>query len=339
MENVAGLSEGVGFWSERRVFVTGATGMVGSWLVRRLVELNAYVVALVRDSDPQAELFRSGTINRVNVVTGALEDYGALDRAVNEHEVDTVFHLAAQAVAPAAHRSPRLTFESNIQGSWNLLEVCRTHRDRIERIVVASSDKAYGFDNVLPYRETMPLLTGHPYEVSKTCVDLITQSYHLSYGLPVAITRFCNIFGGGDLNWSRLVPGTIRSLICGTQPVIRSDGAFVREYLFLEDAVDAYLLLAENAGRPEVAGQAFNFGTEDPLTVRQLYEAICETVGVSVEPLVLGQAQNEIRDQRLSSAKAHGILGWKPEHDLASGLGRTLEWYRNYLVHPAGLMV
>ncbi|HVL50059.1 MAG TPA: NAD-dependent epimerase/dehydratase family protein [Actinomycetota bacterium] len=333
MGNVEGLTTGArADWSGRRVLITGATGMLGSWLTRRLVDLDAYVVTLVRDPDPQSELLRSGTVNRVSVVSGCLEEFDAVERAINMHEVDTVFHLGAQTIAPAAHRSPRATFESNVQGTWNLLEACRIHAAMVERVVVASSDKAYGFNQELPYREEMALLAGHPYEVSKTCVDLISQSYHLSYGLPVAVTRCCNIYGGGDLNWSRLVPGTIRSLLTSRRPVIRSDGSFVREYMYVQDAVDAYLALAGLAGKPEVAGQAFNFGTEEPLTVRELYGAVCEAVGGGyVEPAVLNRAKDEIMDQRLSTAKARRLLGWSPNHGLIDGLRQTLDWYRGYL--------
>lgn len=320
------------FWADRRVLVTGATGMLGSWLVRSLVKADAYVVAFVRDADPQSELYRSGTAESVNVRLGCLEDFGAIERAINEHDIDSVFHLGAQTLTPAAYRSPRSTFESNIQGTWNLLEVCRQQGDLVERIVVASSDKAYGLQPELPYREDMPLHIGPPYEVSKTCVDLIAQSYYLTYGLPVAITRCCNVFGGGDLNWSRIVPGTIRSLFRSKRPVIRSDGTYVREYMYVQDAVDAYLTLAEYLEKPEVVGQAFNIGTESPMTVRAIYTAICDAVGCGlVEPLVLGRAEAEIRDQRLHAGKARAILGWEPRYTLPRGLEETIEWYREFL--------
>lgn len=327
----------VDFWADKRVLVTGATGMLGSWLVRSLVRRNAYVVAFIRDPDPQSELYRSGIAAAINVRAGCLEDSGAIERAINEHDVDSVFHLGAQTLAPAGRRSPRTTFESNIQGTWNLLEVCRHHHDLVERVIVASSDKAYGLDHQLPYHEDMPLLTGNPYEVSKTCVDLISRSYWLAYGLPVAITRCCNIYGGGDLNWSRLVPGTIRSLLTGKRPVLRSDGTYVREYMYVEDAVDAYLLLAELMGKPGVMGEAFNIGTEAPLTVRELYQAICDMAGYErVEPLVLSRAEGEIKDQRLRTTKARQVLGWSPRYTLQAGLQQTISWYRHFLAGPPG---
>jgi len=222
------------FWSQRRVFVTGATGIVGSWLVKDLLAQGAYVVALVRDADPQSELYRSGDIHRISVVSGRLEDFHTLERAINEHEIDTVFHLAAQPIVGVAHRFPLHTFESNIRGSYNLLEACRVHNQFVQRVVIASSDKAYGPQPNLPYTEEMPLQGCHPYEVSKSCTDLIAQSYYYTYGLPVAIARCGNIYGGGDLNWSRIVPGTIRAFLQGERPVIRSDGTYVRDYIYVQ---------------------------------------------------------------------------------------------------------
>jgi CDP-glucose 4,6-dehydratase len=316
-------------WSGRRVLVTGATGMVGSWLCHRLVDDGAHVVAFVRDADPQSELFRSGTVTRLSVVNGCLEDFHAVERAVNEHEVDTVFHLGAQTVVGTAQRSPRRTLEANVQGTWNVLDAARLHAGLVERVVVASSDKAYGEQPDLPYREDMPLLGRAPYEVSKSCTDLVTQSYALTYGVPAAIARCGNIYGGGDLNWSRIVPGTIRALLRGEQPVIRSDGTYVRDYLYVDDVVDAYLLLAESVAADGLAGQACNFSDEHPLSVMQMYEAVCDAVGCGwVEPRVLGEAAGEIRDQYLSAARAGEVLGWKAQIGLEEGLGRTVDWYR-----------
>jgi len=330
--------EGVGrltpsFWAGRQALVTGATGMVGSWLCRRLVDDGAHVVAFVRDADPQSELLRSGTVERVSVVNGSLEDFDAVERAVNEHEVDTVFHLGAQTVVGTAHRSPRRTLEANVQGTWNVLDAARVHAGLVERVVVASSDKAYGEQPDLPYREDMPLWGRAPYEVSKSCTDLVTQSYALTYGVPAVIARCGNIYGGGDLNWSRIVPGTIRALLRGDQPVIRSDGSCVRDYLYVDDVVDAYLLLAESVGSLGLAGQAFNFGDERPLSVMAMYEAVCEAVqGGFVEPVILGTAVGEIRDQYLSAARAGEVLGWKAQLGLEEGLVRTVGWYRSLLL-------
>jgi CDP-glucose 4,6-dehydratase len=316
-------------WAGRRVLVTGATGMVGSWLTRKLVDSGVWAVALVCDHDPQSELLRSGTISRVAVVDGRLEDADAVERAVAMHEIDTIFHLGAQTIVGTAQRAPRLTFESNIQGTWNVLEAARLHRDLVTAVVVASSDKAYGTQRILPYVEDMPLQGCAPYEVSKSCTDLLAQSYHASYGVPVTIARCGNIYGGGDLNWSRIVPGTVRSLLRGEEPVIRSDGTFLRDYLFVDDVVDAYLLLGEASRRPDVGGQAFNFSDENPLTVMEVYERVCAAAGrPGTKPRVLGRAEGEIKHQYLSAAKARERLGWKAGHGLDEGLRRTVAWYR-----------
>ncbi|HEX2864022.1 MAG TPA: NAD-dependent epimerase/dehydratase family protein, partial [Deinococcales bacterium] len=253
-----------------RVLVTGATGLVGSWVARRLMAQGAQVVAFVRDADPQSEFIRSGDIHRTTVVQGALEDYASLERAVNEHEVDTVLHFGAQTIVGTALRSPLPTFEANIRGTYHLLEACRAHADLVRRVVVASSDKAYGTSDVLPYTEAMPLRGRHPYDVSKSCADLLALAYAETYGLPVAVARCGNIYGGGDLNWSRIVPGTIRSALRGERPVLRSDGRGVRDYVYAADIADAYLLLAERAADEGVRGEAFNFspqGRVDALTL------------------------------------------------------------------------
>jgi CDP-glucose 4,6-dehydratase len=252
---------GVNFWRDRPVLITGATGLVGSWLTRRLVEAGADVVALVRDWVPQSELIRSRIIERVKVVRGDVCDLGALERALGEYEIDTVIHLAAQTIVGIANRNPISTFESNVQGTWNLLEACR-RSSLVASILIASSDKAYGDQKNLPYAEDTPLQGRHPYDVSKSCADLIAQTYAETYGLPVAVTRCGNFYGGGDLNWNRIVPGTIRSALRGQRPVIRSDGRYVRDYFYVEDGAAAYMLLAEQLhSRPELRGQAFNFST------------------------------------------------------------------------------
>jgi CDP-glucose 4,6-dehydratase len=315
-------------WNTARVLVTGATGMIGSWLTRRLVERGAYVVALVLDQDPRSELVRSGTLGRISVVNGRLEEFSTLERAVTLHEIDTIFHLGAQTIVGTARRAPRLTFEANVQGTWNILDAARLHADLVTRVVVASSDKAYGSQENLPYVEEMPLIGRGPYEVSKSCTDLIVQSFHATYGLPVTIARCGNVYGGGDLNWSRIVPGTIRSLFAGERPVIRSDGTFLRDYIFVEDVVDAYLLLAEGLASSDIHGEAFNFSDESPLSVLAIYERICVATGrPGVEPLVLSGAQGEIKDQYLSAAKARQQLGWKPTYSLDEGLRQTVAWY------------
>ena len=318
--------------SQRRAFVTGATGLLGSWLCRRLLDDGAQVVALVRDWDPQSELIRSGDIKRCSVVSGCLEDYPTLVRAIAEHETDTVFHLGAQAIVGTALISPLATFESNIRGTYNLLEACRVHRDLVQRTVVASSDKAYGDSEVLPYTEAMPANGRHPYDVSKSCTDLLAQTYAASYGLNLAVARCGNIFGGGDLNWSRIVPGTIRSVLEGKAPVLRSDGSFIRDYIYVEDVVDAYLALAEGAGREGVRGEAFNFSPQRPLTVLEITRAVLAAMDrPDLEPVILNQARAEIRDQYLDAGKAARVLGWEPRYALEEGLETTVAWYRAFM--------
>jgi CDP-glucose 4,6-dehydratase len=318
--------------AQRTALVTGATGLVGSWLCRRLLDDGLHVVALVRDWDPQSELIRSGDIRRCAVVSGCLEDYPALERAIAGHGVDTVFHLGAQAIVGTALISPLATFESNIRGTYNLLEACRAHRDQVARVVAASSDKAYGSSDVLPYTEAMALEGRHPYDVSKSCADLLARSYAESYGLNVAVARCGNIYGGGDLNWSRIVPGTIRSVLEGKPPVLRSDGSFVRDYLYVEDVVDAYLALAEAAGRQGVRGEAFNFSPQRPLTVLEITRAVLAAMDRSdLQPVILGTAMGEIRDQALDAGKAARVLGWEPRFGLEDGLEATVAWYREFM--------
>ena len=320
------------YWRDKRVFVTGATGLVGNWLTRALVEAGAYTVVLVRDQDPQSELYRSGIARRVSVVNGGLEDYTAIERAVVEHDVDTVFHLGAQTIVGTALRSPIPTFEANIRGTYNLLDVCRVHSKMVRRVVVASSDKAYGDSDVLPYTEDMPPLGRHPYDVSKSCTDLLSVTYHHTYGLPVTVARCGNIYGGGDLNWSRIIPGTIRALLSGERPVLRSDGTFKRDYVYVLDAVSAYLAMGEALDRPETHGEAYNFGPDKPTTVIEIVTALQKLMNrEDLEPVILGTAKAEIKDQFLDSTKAERELGWTPHYTLEAGLRDTLAWYLDYL--------
>lgn len=305
--------------------------MVGSWLTRVLVEAGSYVVALVPDWDPQSELIRSGVVHHVNVVNGRLEDYEAVERSINGHEVDTVFHLGAQTIVGTADRAPRATFRSNIEGTWNVLDACRLMGGMVQRVVVASSDKAYG-EQQLPYRESMPLEGRHPYEVSKSCTDLLTTSYAISYGLRTAIARCGNIYGAGDLNWSRIIPGTFKSIIEGTQPVLRSDGTFVRDYLHVHDVATAYVALADNLHRDEIVGNGFNFSDESPLTVMEIYGACCRAAGKpDLKPNILNKAQGEIKDQYLDASLARSVLGWSARVSLDEGLADTFAWYQELL--------
>lgn len=323
------------FWTDRRTFVTGGTGLVGGWLVRRLVDAGADVVCLVRDWVPQSELFRSRLIDRVQVVRGDVRDQAILERAMGEYEIDTVVHLAAQTIVPIANRNPISTFESNIGGTWSMLEACR-RSPRVRQIVLASSDKAYGDGEVLPYDESTPLLGRHPYDVSKSCADLIARSYAVTYGLPVAVTRCGNFYGGGDLNWNRLVPGTIRSVLRDQRPVIRSDGSFIRDYFYVEDGAAAYMLLAEKlAADRSLAGEAFNFSNEIQLSVLELVDRILRAMGSTLEPDIRNEATNEIRHQYLSAAKARRRLDWAPTFTIDDGLQHTIRWYQAFLQAPS----
>ena len=319
-------------WKGKSVLVTGATGLVGSWLVRKLLEEGAYISALVLDMDPSSELIRSGDFDKLSVINGDLADFNAVSRAVHQNASEIVFHLGAQTIVGTALVDPIRTFQSNIQGTWNVLEAVRNSHGRVKSVMVASSDKAYGNARYLPYKEDHPLHGDGPYDVSKSCTDLIAQSYATTYKLPVTIARCGNIYGGGDLNWSRIVPGTIRSLLSGQAPVIRSDGTFVRDYVHVDDVVDAYIHLAQTAQLGEINGEAFNFSRDEPLNVMELYRAICIGVtGAEVEPQILSSARSEIQDQHLDSSKARTELGWTPKVSLTDGLARTIQWYKTYL--------
>jgi CDP-glucose 4,6-dehydratase len=323
-----------GFWRDRSVLVTGGTGLLGGWLVCRLIELGADVICLVRDWVPQRELISTGLLDQVVTVRGDVRDQALVERVLGEYEVASVFHLAAQTVVGIANRNPVSTFESNVQGTWSVLEACR-RSPLVREVVVASSDKAYGSHEQLPYNEQTPLQGCHPYDVSKSCADLIARSYATTYGLRVAITRCGNLYGGGDLNWNRIVPGTIRSALKGERPIVRSDGRFIRDYLYVEDGVEAYLTLAEALSqRPELCGEAYNFSYNLRVTVLELVYSILALCGqAGLEPDVQAQATNEIRDQYLDPSKAYRDLQWQPRFSLEQGLERTVAWYRSFLNH------
>jgi CDP-glucose 4,6-dehydratase len=320
------------FWLDRPTFVTGATGLIGGWLVKHLLAEGADVVCLVRDWVPQSVFMSDGLMDRVKVVRGDVNDQTLLERSLGEYEIDTVIHLAAQTIVGIANRNPVSTFETNIAGTWRLLEACR-RSPAVKQTVVASSDKAYGEHEELPYNEDAPLQGRHPYDVSKSCADLIAQAYAKTYRLPVAITRCGNFYGGGDLNWNRIVPGTIRSVLRGQRPVIRSDGQFIRDYFYAEDGAVANMVLAEKLAenREGLSGEAFNFSNEIQVTVLELVERILKLMNSDLEPEVRNEASNEIRHQYLSAAKAKKLLDWQPLFTLDEALGRTIDWYKDFL--------
>lgn len=320
------------YWRHKNVFVTGCTGILGSWLTIKLVESGANVIGLIRDLVPKSNLNWSGFNTKINIVRGSVTDYELLLRALNEYEVDTVFHLAAQTIVTIANRSPVSTFDSNIKGTWCLLEACR-NSPTVERIAVASTDKAYGDHERLPYLEDFPLQGRHPYDVSKSCVDLITQSYYHTYKLPVGIARCGNIFGGGDLNFNRVIPGTFRSLYFNESPIIRSDGTPLRDYIYVQDTVNAYLALARALDNKELPERAFNFSNEQPVSVVEMVNKIVEVTGKNdISPTILGKGKTkgEIQDQYLSSKLAKELLQWQPLYTLEEGLKETLIWYNKF---------
>lgn len=318
------------YWQRKNVFITGCTGLLGSWLTKTLVERGANVTGLIRDWVPQSNLIKYNFDENINIVRGNVEDYFLLERVLNEYEIDTVFHLAAQTIVGVANRNPLSTFETNIKGTWNILEAARRN-DLVERLILASSDKAYGEQEHLPYSEEMPLRGSHPYDVSKSCADSIAQAYYRTYGLPICITRCGNFFGGGDLNFNRIIPGTIRSAFFDQRPIIRSDGGYIRDYIYVMDAVEAYLLLAEKMDRPEVRGEAFNFSNEIQLTVMDLVKKVLKLMErEDLEPMIKDEAKGEIRHQYLSSHKARSLLDWRPHYTLEDGLLETISWYKDF---------
>lgn len=323
------------FWTNRNVLVTGPSGLLGGWLCQRLLGAGANVVGLVRDMVPFSRFHESGVAERMVVVRGALEDIAVLERSLNEYEIESVFHLGAQPIVGTANRNPISTFDANIRGTWNLLDACRRNSG-VQRIVVASSDKAYGSQEVLPYTEEMPLQGRYPYDVSKSCTDLLTQSYFHTFQLPVCLTRCGNFYGGGDLNFNRIIPGTIRAAYHNERPIIRSDGKFIRDYIYVLDVADAYLMLAERMDDKSLHGEAFNFSNELQLTVLDLTQKILELMGrTDLEPTILNQASGEIRQQYLSAEKARRMLHWKPNYTLDGSLEETIGWYTDFFARLA----
>lgn len=315
------------FWKDRNVFITGCTGLLGSHLTKELLDKGANIIGLVRDTVPKSYVV--DIIDKITVVHGDIESLELIERALNEYEIDTVFHLAAQTIVGTANRSPISTFETNIKGTWNVLEACR-RISTVKSVVIASSDKAYGVQEKLPYDETTSLKGTHPYDVSKSCTDLISHTYYNTYGLPVCITRCGNFYGPGDLNFNRIVPGTIRSLLKGERPVIRSDGTYIRDYFYVKDGALAYIHLAEQMHKdPAIHGEAYNFSNEIQLTVLDLVKKIIFLMKSDKEPIILDEVKNEIKNQYLSARKAKDQLNWSSKYTLDSSLIETIEWYKN----------
>lgn len=321
------------FWQDKRVFITGAAGLLGSWLTAELLNQGADIVGLIRDRVPQSPLVLTSNISRINIVHGDICDYALMERVIAEYEVDTIFHLAAQTQVGIANRAPVSTFETNIKGTWVVLEAAR-HNPTVERVLVASSDKAYGDQTELPYHEDSPMQGLHPYDVSKSCADLIARTYANTYDLPVTVTRFANLYGGGDLNWNRLIPGTMRSVLRGERPIVRSDGTFKRDYIYVRDAVRGYMMLAEQSDQSAVSGEAFNFGLDCPISVLEVINSIIALSDYpDLEPIILDEVEHEIQDQYLSSEKVGQVVGWEPQYTLETGLKETMDWYQTFLAN------
>lgn len=338
MNNIMNEKQKNTSWRNKTVLVTGAGGLVGSWLVNDLIALGAAVIVLIRDISPVSNFFLYGLDKKVIQVQGDLCDYKSLVRIINEFDINTIFHLGAQTIVGYANRSPLSTFHSNIEGTWNLLEACK-NSPWVKKIIIASSDKAYGDQKILPYTEDTALAGKYPYDVSKSCADLIAQSYFHTYKLPVCITRCGNIFGPGDFHWNRIVPGTIRSLLQDESPIIRSDGSYIRDYIYVKDIVDAYILLAQKMENDaQCIGQAFNISEESPLSVLQLVMRITNIMEKShIQPIIQNKIFGEIKDQYLSCDAFKKRCHWMPKYGFEQGIQETITWYKNYFKQDSGV--
>jgi CDP-glucose 4,6-dehydratase len=328
------------FWTGRPTLVTGGAGFLGAWVVRKLLLRGANVVCLLHERSLRTDIIGYDAVPRVRIVRGDIRDQTELEGIFKKHSIATLFHFAAKAIVGIANTNPGPTLETNIVGTIALLEACRRCLD-VRQIIVASSDKAYGDAGEQAYTENMPLFGKHPYDVSKACSDMIVRSYANTFELPATVTRCGNFYGPGDLNWNRVVPGTVRSLCEGLRPVIRSDGKYVRDYFYVEDAADAHIMLAEKLSeKPKLRGEAFNFSNETPVAVGELVEKIIVLMGMRLKPDVRNETNNEIRHQLLSAAKARSEFGWRPRFTLDEGLQVAVSWYREFIranVTPAAV--
>lgn len=311
------------------MLITGASGLLGSEMVSQLLNKGANVVTIVRDTVPKSRFFLENLNSKVTITRGDIEDYSFVERVMAEYEINTVFHLAAQPIVKIANSSPLGTFNANIKGTWNVLEAARNHMSTVKSVVVASSDKAYGTSPILPYDESVPLRGQHPYDVSKSCVDLLSQSYWYTYKLPVNITRCGNFYGPGDLNYNRIIPGTILSVINNERPIIRSDGSYIRNYFYIKDAADGYITISEN--RDSVLGEAFNLGSEERYSVLEITNLVLKVMGSKLAPVVRNEVSNEIKEQYLSIKKVKETLNWKPKYKTEDALLETVSWYKKYV--------
>lgn len=320
------------FWKNKNVLVTGNTGFLGSNLTKMLIICGANVVGVdIRAAKNRKSLLSREDYKRITSLRGNVCNYSLMKDIVTSHKIEVVFHLAAQAIVGKCWKNPLRAFSSNIRGTWVTLEACR-HVPTIKAVIVASSDKAYGSSKKLPYVENLVLQGRYPYDVSKSCADLIAQAYHQSYGLPVAVTRCGNIYGPGDFNFSRIVPDLVRSLIKNKPLLIRSDGKFTRDYIYVDDIVNAYLMLGEKIEMLKLYGEAFNFSSEKPVSVLELVKTIFEITRKKPNYKILGIAKYEIKDQYLSAEKAKRILGWHCRYSLRQGLKKTISWYKNSII-------
>ena len=318
-------------WRGKQLFITGCTGLLGSWLTAELAQHGASVLGLIHSDPSHSLLAYMGVLPQVTTVPGDIRDFATLSQILADNPVDIIFHLAAQTQVGIANSDPMTTFDTNIKGTWTLLEAARC-QPQPPGLIIASSDKAYGEQTQLPYDENTPLLGQHPYDVSKACADLIAHTYAHTYNLPVAIARCANLYGGGDLNWRRIVPGTTRSVLQGERPIVRSDGTAKRNYIYVQDAVRGILSLGQNLPRPDVRGQAFNFGAASATTALDMIQTIITlSPHPHLQPTILNEAENEIQEQHLNSCKAKKLLDWQPRYSLADGLRQTLSWYERYL--------